>query len=149
MKNSIWILLAIASFLISCSKTEFEKVSHLNLDMTGASDGLGEATVSGVVIRTQAEFDTIMSWNGDTMTFPGLQGNEVILMLSQKIDIGNEVWVELNRIKEEGEDSKYEFNFMSQRRPDYINGVWVIQAIKVELENVNAEITFQENYRGS
>ncbi len=143
-------MLFAVALLISCKKTEIERFDDFtSLDYSSASDLLGTATSGGYIIRNQADFDTLMLYTGDTMTYPGLQSNQLLLICSQKIDVGNETWVEFYSKKEEDKDIRYDFYFWSERRPDYLNGEWTTKAIIVDVEDVNAEINFYEFYRGN
>lgn len=149
MKNLLFVF---AGFLVftSCSKIEIERIDDVTvLDYSQASDQLGELTYAGFIVRNQADFDTLMAYSGDTMTYPGLQANEVLLICSQKVEMGNGYWVDFYSSKEKDSEKKYEFNFMTESRPDVINGDWTTQAIIVPLENVNAEIAFKGGYRGN
>lgn len=143
-------MLPIVALILSCNKVEIERFdTFTEVDMSATSDTFKELTSSGFVVRNEADFDTLMAWSGDTLSFPGLQGNEVLLICSQRIDEDNGVWTEFYSRKMENRDLQYEFIFMSERRPDYINGIWKTQAIKIELEQPDKEIIFIEKYRGS
>ena len=149
MRNLLLLLFTLAVFL-SCNKTEIERFDDFtSLDYTDASDQLGVLTYGGYVIRNQSDFDTLMAYSGDTMTFPGLQTNQLMLVFSQKVDSGNETWVEFYSKQDKDQPKRYEFNFWSEKKPDYLNGEWVTKAVIVDVEDVNADISFYEYYRGN
>lgn len=150
MKSTLGILAIVILFFTSCKKEEREKIeNYTQVDMSAASDLLGELTYGGFIIRSQADFDTLMTWSGDTMSYPGLTGTEVMLVFSQKVQAGNDPWVELYSITNKDDEVRYEFRYMTSERPDYLYGDWTTLAIIVDLGDQNADITFFDDYYGS
>ena len=150
MKYFLGLMIVSGLFLVSCNKTEITRVQNVvSLDMSTASDSLGKATYNGMIIRTQAEFDTLMMMTGDTFSFPGLQGTEVLLICSQKVQNGIDAWAEVYSITEKKKGTTYAFKYMTSERPDYIYGLWTTLAVIVDLGDQNPEISFYEEYRGN
>ncbi len=143
MNRKILCLLFCLPLIFSCTKYETEAFGNFQpLDFSSANDSLGEACREGVIIKSEAEFNTLMTQTGNSsLAFPGLSGTELILIQSFQIDQKINYWHEVYKIVEGDQAPRYQVMFVMDAMSGD-GGVWRTLAMKVDFGNQDAQISF-------